>query len=898
MRRRTTIDYLAVEKNQRELVEQNLSLRLRQQEATAWIGEYALRCSNLDSLLQETTRVVAETLGMPFCKILELLPNNKLFLRAGVGWKPGLVGTLTIGSDYDSQAGFTLLAQEPVIVEDLADERRFSDLEMLVDHNVISGMGVVIPGLEQPFGVLSVHSPQPRKFVSEDTRFIKAVAGILASAIERFRIEEQHQRSRDELAIILQGINEGVTVQNRQGEVIFANHAAAQMMGFKTVDEVVAAGAQKIVARFVMLDEAGKPFPLEELPGRKVLGGAGHASAKVRFRSLENGAEHWSIIDATPVYDDAGNVIQAVNIFRDITELVLSEQYQRFLAEASSLLNASLDYKTTLVNLAKLAVSGLADWCSVTLVSDDSLELHMAFHSDSEKMDLAREYQEKYPPDIRQNTGLAEVLRTGEPVYYPEITDEMLAATVSEPERLEILRQLGMKSAILVPLKARERTFGVITFIWAESGRRYTEREIALTNELGVRASMAIENAWLYYEAQTSKEELEQSVKKRTMQLETSNHQLLHEVEERRKAQRALQDSEALLNRIFEFAPDAMIIVNREGKIVRVNQQAETLFGNERESLIGKSIESLIPARFRGGHAHKRADYLGDMVTRSMGKGLELYAQSKDGREFPVDIMLAPLRVDREDLIICTIRDMTEQKRLQSELAELHRRLFESIEAERLTISQDLHDGPIQDLYSVAIYLESLRDILPGEPELEEWQATKENVQSIVQALRSVCGDLRPPTLGRFGLEKAIRSHLNKIRDTHQNIHFEAHLDSDGMHLSERVRLALFRVYQNSINNIIRHAQAENVLVNFHIADGHVTLHVQDDGKGFHIPKRWIDLAREGHFGLVSMVERVQAIGGTLDVQSEPGHGTSITVTLPLLGDVLANPAEPERSSG
>ena len=878
------------EKSQRELVEESLNLRLRQQEATAALGEYALSCVSVDALLQETTRVVADTLGMEFCKILELLPDERLLLRAGVGWKPGLVGKLTVGSEYHSQAGFTLLAQEPVIVEDLETEHRFSDLDMLVDHDVRSGMGVVIPGREKPFGVLSVHSSQPRKFISYDTRFIKAVAGVLASAIERFRTEDELRRSRDELSIIFQGVSEGITVQDRTGRLVYVNQAAARMMGFDSPGEAVRAETQEILAKFVLLDEHGKTLPLEKLPGRMVLNGAPNASAKVRFRMLNTGEEHWSIIDATPVYDESGNAIQAVNIFRDISELIFSEQSQRFLAEAGSLLNASLDYKTTMMNVAQLAVKGLADWCAVHMVGDSKEEFHVAYHSDPEMTELAREYQEKFPPNLEKGS-LGDVLRTGQPQYFPNITDEMLEASSTNPERLALLRQLGMRSAMMVPLTSRDRTFGVITFIWSNSGRRYTQRDIELTNELARRASMAIENARLFHEAQVVNEELEKRVKMRTHQLETSNRQLLHEVDERRKAQRALQESEMVLNSIFEFAPDAMIIVNQHGKIVRINQQAEALFGNERAGMIDKTIEDLVPPRFRGGHARKRANYLGEMVTRSMGKGLELYALSKDGREFPVDIMLAPLRVQEEDLVICAIRDMTEQKRMQSELSELHRRLFESIEAERLTISQELHDGPIQELYGVAIYMESLRDYLPDDSAVEEWHETKENVQSIVQALRSVCGDLRPPTLGRFGLEKSIRSHLSKVRDTHPEIRFEARLDSDGMMLSERGRLALFRVYQNSINNIIRHAEASNVLVTLTIEDGRLALRIQDDGKGFKIPRRWLDLAREGHFGLVSMIERVQAIGGTLDIYSEPGQGVNINVIVPLEGDVLANAA-------
>lgn len=841
MKKRSSLDQqIEAEKQQREAAQAELSLRLRQQEAIAWLGEYALANRDLGALFEQAAGLTARTLDMEYSKVLELLPGEEsLLLRAGVGWKDGLVGNTRLGAGRDSQAGYTLLTGEPVIVGDLRSEARFSCPPLLAEHNVISGLSVVIPGQKQPYGVLSAHTTRLRQFSEHDAGFLKSIATILASAVERFAMEEALRNSRDELSIILGSISEGITVQDRSGKLAYANQAAAGILGYGTPEEALSAELSELMGKFEMLDEAGNPFPNDLLPGRLALQGVQKVSARVRFRVRETGEERWSIVEASPINGPDGRINQTVNIFRDITEIIRTQQAQELLARAGELLATSLDYETTLKNIVELAVVNLADWCSAYLVNEKGQAYEVAVsHKDPSKVELVRAIEERYPPDWKLKGELPEVLRTGKPIYIPEVTDEMLAAGARDEEHLRLIRLLGLRSGFAVPLIARGRALGSISFAWAESNRLYGQAETQLAHELARRAALAIDNARLYQESQAFNSELELRVTKRTRQLEESYRQLTQEVLERQKVESALRKSEAMLNSLFESAPDATILVDAEGKIVRVNRRMEEVFGYEREELLGSSIERLIPSQVKMRHAHYRQAYNDMRAVRPMGAGFDLTAVRKDGSLLPVDIMLSPVETEAGQFVISAIRDITEQKRLQNELAETHRRLFESIEEERLSLSRELHDGPIQELYGVALYLEGLRDTLQDSGDLEALDSTKGTIQSAIQMLRTVCGELRPPTLDQFGLDKAIRSHLIALRQKHPELEIVADLDSDDHRLSARASLALFRVYQSSVNNIVRHAQASRMEVRFSIDEEQAHLTVRDNGRGFEIPEK------------------------------------------------------------
>jgi signal transduction histidine kinase len=192
---------------------------------------------------------------------------------------------------------------------------------------------------------------------------------------------------------------------------------------------------------------------------------------------------------------------------RDITRRKREQEGAKLLSDASKVLASTLDYEKTLEAVARLAVGELADWCAVDLVDDDGVIRQVVVsHIDPDKIKWARELNRRYPPDYSAPTGVGEIIRTGQPQIYPEISDEMLVAGAQDEEHLRISRELQIKSAIVVPMIARGRTLGALTLVSSEKGRRYGEDDLALSMELATRAAIAIDNAHLYRSALAASE--------------------------------------------------------------------------------------------------------------------------------------------------------------------------------------------------------------------------------------------------------------------------------------------------------------------------------------------------------------------------------------------------------
>lgn len=223
----------------RKEIEQVLALRARQQTSVAHLGALALANRDLDDLMNEIVRVISQTLEVEYCKVLQLLPDGEsLLLKAGVGWQPGLVGQTIIGTERESQAGYTLRSTRPVIVDNLETETRFSGPPLLRDHKVVSGMSVIIQGQHQTYGVIGAHTIYHRLFNENDIDFLQAVANLLAQTMDRHQIDQvlrQNELEYRTLAENLPGIIYRVFPEDHN-RTVFLNDQCKTLTGNDSIN--------------------------------------------------------------------------------------------------------------------------------------------------------------------------------------------------------------------------------------------------------------------------------------------------------------------------------------------------------------------------------------------------------------------------------------------------------------------------------------------------------------------------------------------------------------------------------------------------------------------------------------------------------------------------------------
>jgi PAS domain S-box-containing protein len=311
--------------------------------------------------------------------------------------------------------------------------------------------------------------------------------------------------TREMLERMLGNLTEAVTVTDRDRRMRYANQAAADVLGYATPEELIVQPLGAVAARWDSTHEDGRPLTAEDVPSYKIVNGLPAEPLLTKIIHRETGELRWRLVKAAPLEGPAGEIM-AVSVIEDVTEAKEAEVHQRFLAEAGEALASSLDYEETLQLVARLTVPELADWCAVDVL-DASGRPHLVAvaHVDPQKVAFARDFRRRYPSDPREDRGFYKVVRTGEPELYPVIPDELLEQTITDPEQLAAIRDVGMRSVMIVPMVVAGRSIGAISFISAESGRSFDEEDLAFAGELARRAAVAVENSRLYTErAQTA----------------------------------------------------------------------------------------------------------------------------------------------------------------------------------------------------------------------------------------------------------------------------------------------------------------------------------------------------------------------------------------------------------
>jgi serine phosphatase RsbU (regulator of sigma subunit) len=312
--------------------------------------------------------------------------------------------------------------------------------------------------------------------------------------------------------LILGTLAEAVTVHDAGGQTVYANEAAARLLDAASVDEVLAARPGELAARFTISHEDGSAVAVSEFPGRRLAAGLSGEPMLTRSVLKRTGEERWLLTKAAMVQADDGEKL-VVNIIEDVTRAQIAKLRERFLSEAGQALSSSLDYEETLQRVARLAVPQLADWCAVEMPDEwGQLQQVALAHVDPEKVALGQRMRERYPPNPAEVTGVPAVIRTGQSELYAEIPDELLEQSGLEDEQLQLIRDVGLRSVMIVPMRVGERVLGAITFASADSERRFDEDDLDFAEGVARRAAVAIENARLYTERARIAETLQESL--------------------------------------------------------------------------------------------------------------------------------------------------------------------------------------------------------------------------------------------------------------------------------------------------------------------------------------------------------------------------------------------------
>jgi PAS domain S-box-containing protein len=648
-----------------------------------------------------------------------------------------------------------------------------------------------------------------------------------------------------------------------KGQIQYTNRVARLMLGEPEKDLKLTDWSDRFG---FYLDDGMMPYPSQKLPVARVLRGeAVQEAEEMILRKDGEEKANWISMSAELLRDENGHVDGAIALIRDINyrkQIELSREKSIKRTEAlyrfsHSIAEAGNDLNKIMNLVVKFTAEVIGDISLVALLNPngDKLRIGAYYDSDPTAHSLLRKlYGSDFEYEHAPTLG-GSVIRSGEPLLIPSIPPEQLQA-VTLPALREFIDVIGVESVLIVPLKGRGGVVGTISLSRHRGNKPFNVEDQSFLTDIGYRAALAIENCRLF--------------------------ESLHaEITERLSAKQALAISQERFRSIFESVTVGIKVLDLEGRILQTNYAFQSMLGYPEEELVGNHFHKFLHPE----DVRPAIRLFQDVKAKGTSSfRFEHRTVHKDKSIVWVKTIFTVITRGNEDqspaFVVGIVENITEQKRIELEMSELNSRLQNSMELERLRLAQELHDSPMQSLYSAIYRIEEIRN--SADPQLKEALAdVKQHIQNVLQDLRATAKELRPPTIFNFGLENAIRSHANDIVEKHPSLNIHLSLAHDRQILPEKVRLALFRIFQQSLANVIRHAKATEVNVRFSFDAEEAHLEIRDNGKGFEVPSNWIEFVRQGHYGLAGAAERANTLGGTFKVQSKPGNSTTIRVTIP-----------------
>jgi PAS domain S-box-containing protein len=586
-----------------------------------------------------------------------------------------------------------------------------------------------------------------------------------------------------------------------------------------------------------------------------------HQPYETEYRVCRAGGDYrWVVDRGVPRLSAEGEFLGFIGSIVDIHERRTSEDALRSLTVRLDRALAEAE----LVNAIASAASGEADLDRMLSVALEHLSLVVSLTGGSIALleDQALVIQAARGPFAEEARG--QRLRRADWAGW-QVIDAGQPFWTNDLHALQMMPPTLVRSYLAVPLRWQGRIFGLLEVDSIEPDA-FSPHDLNLVQRVATVLSGSIQLARLHAE-------LEQRVLERTAELLAANAELHKEIEER-------QRSEARFRRLVESAPDAIVMADAAGRIVLANTQASQLFGYAPEDLIGQPMEMLMPERVRQRHELHRAGFQRDPRARQMGTGLDLYARHKDGREFPVEISLSPMQSADGLLVLSAIRDVSQRKAIELELRRLSEHLQAAREQEATRIAREIHDELGGAMTSLKMEVARLKRLAPGlQPETLEQslEAISSLIDSTIKTVRRIATDLRPGVLDDLGLVPAIEWQLQDFQ-ARSGIECRLNCDVEDVALEGDRATAVFRVFQETLTNVARHAQATRVDVDLHCRNGCLELQVKDNGRGISERQR----RATGSLGLLGMRERVRLLQGELAIDGQPGQGTVVRLKVPL----------------